>query len=116
MKSAGCEVAFFHRKGFHNIGVLNDRDQHKLVIIGGDIAFVGGHCIKDEWLGGPEDGKHHSDISLRLRGPIVRSIQSAFAENWIAETGPRLSATTSFPSRGQSMRSGVQWRAAWMSA
>lgn len=87
MEEAGCHVVFFHRKGFHNIGVLNDRDHRKLAIMDGRVAFVGGHCIKDEWLGCPEDGEHYGDVSVRLRGPIVCSVQSAFAENWIAETG-----------------------------
>ena len=97
MEEAGCKVVFFHRKGFHNIGVLNDRDHRKLAIIDGRLAFVGGHCIKDEWLGSPEDGKHYGDISVRLRGPIVRSIQSAFAENWIAETGMLFMGDKVFP-------------------
>jgi len=97
MKEAGCTVEFFHRKGIHNIGVLNDRDHRKLAIIDGGIAFVGGHCVKDEWLGSPDDGKHYGDISVRLRGPIVGSIQTAFAENWIAETGMLFLGETVFP-------------------
>lgn len=97
MEEAGCSVVFFHRKGFHNIGVLNDRDHRKLAIIDGCVAFVGGHCVKDEWLGGPDDGEHYGDISVRLRGPIVRAIQSAFAENWIAETGMLFVGDDVFP-------------------
>jgi len=87
MKEAGCCVVFFHRKTLRNIGVLNDRDHRKLVVIDGREAFVGGHCIVDHWLGDAEDGKHFADVSLRLRGPIVHSVQSAFSENWIEETG-----------------------------
>ena len=97
MEEAGCHVVFFHRKGFHNIGVLNDRDHRKIAIIDGRVAFVGGHCIKDEWFGSPEDGKHYGDISVRLHGPIVRSIQSVFAENWIAETGTLFLGDEVFP-------------------
>ena len=97
MKEAGCKVAFFHRKRFHNIGVLNDRDHRKLAIIDGRVAFVGGHCIKDEWLGDPQDGEHYGDISVRLLGPIVGTIQSAFAENWIAETGTLFFGEDVFP-------------------
>lgn len=97
MEEAGCRVVFFHRKGFHNIGVLNDRDHRKLAIIDGRVAFVGGHCIKDDWLGSPDDGTHFGDISVRLRGPIVRNIQSAFAENWIAETGMLFMGDEVFP-------------------
>jgi cardiolipin synthase A/B len=97
MEEAGCSIVFFHRKGFHNIGVLNDRDHRKLAIMDGRVAFVGGHCVKDEWHGSPEDGEHYGDISVRLHGPIVRNIQSAFAENWIAETGMLFVGDEVFP-------------------
>jgi cardiolipin synthase A/B len=97
MEESGCDVVFFHRKGFHNLGVLNDRDHRKLAIMDGRVAFVGGHCIKDAWFGSPEDGEHYGDLSVRLHGPIVRCIQSAFAENWIAETGSLFVGEEVFP-------------------
>lgn len=97
MKDAGCKVAFFHDKRLRNIGVLNDRTHRKMVILDGREAFVGGHCIKDEWLGNPEDGEHFADISLRLRGPIVNSIQSAFSENWTGQTGELFVGDDVFP-------------------
>jgi cardiolipin synthase A/B len=87
MEEAGCRVVFFHEKTFLNIGVLNDRDHRKLVVIDGREAFVGGHCIVDTWLGDAQDSEHFGDISLRLGGPIVNSVQSAFSENWAGETG-----------------------------
>lgn len=97
MKDAGCKLVFFHRRSLHNIGVLNDRDHRKLAILDGRVAFVGGHCIKDEWLGEPEDGEHYGDISIMLHGPIVGCVQSAFAENWIAETGSLFIGDDVFP-------------------
>src|SRR5689334_7023018 len=87
MRDAGCRVVFFHERRLQNIGVFNDRDHRKLVVIDGREAFVGGHCIVDEWLGNAEDGKHYGDISLHLHGPIVHSVQGAFSENWAGETG-----------------------------
>jgi cardiolipin synthase A/B len=45
MREAGCKVAFFHDGALRNIGLLNDRDHRKLVVIDGHEAFVGGHCI-----------------------------------------------------------------------
>ena len=55
MREAGCHVKFFHKRSLRNIGVLNDRDHRKIVIIDGREAFVGGHCIVDSWLGDAED-------------------------------------------------------------
>ena len=97
MRDAGCRVVFFHERKLQNIGVFNDRDHRKLVVIDGREAFVGGHCIVDEWLGNAEDGKHNADISLHLHGPIVHSVQSAFSENWAGETGELFVGDDVFP-------------------
>jgi cardiolipin synthase len=97
MRDAGCRVVFFHERRLQNIGVFNDRDHRKLVVIDGREAFVGGHCIVDEWLGNAEDGKHNADVSLHLHGPIVHSVQSAFSENWAGETGELFVGDDVFP-------------------
>ena len=97
MRDAGCRVVFFHERRPRNIGVLNDRDHRKLVVIDGREAFVGGHCIVDAWLGNAEDGQHNADISLHLHGPIVHSVQSAFSENWAGETGELFVGNDVFP-------------------
>jgi cardiolipin synthase len=97
MEKAGCHVVFFHEIALRNLGVMNDRDHRKLVVIDGREAFVGGHCIVDSWLGDAEDSEHFGDISLRLHGPIVNSIQSAFSENWAGETGELFVGDDVFP-------------------
>jgi cardiolipin synthase A/B len=97
MQEAGCKFQFFHEKSLRNIGVLNDRTHRKLVVIDGREAFVGGHCIVDTWLGDAQDNEHFGDISLRLRGPIVHSVQSAFSENWAGQTGELFVGDEVFP-------------------
>ncbi len=97
MRDAGCRVHFFHKRALRNIGVLNDRDHRKLAVIDGREAFVGGHCIVDEWLGDAEDGKHYADVSVELHGPIVHSVQGAFSENWAGETGELFTGDDVFP-------------------
>jgi cardiolipin synthase len=97
MREAGCTVWFFHKRSLRNLGVLNDRDHRKMVIIDGREAFVGGHCIVDEWLGNAEDGQHNGDVSVRLHGPIVHSVQGAFSENWVGETGELFVGDDVFP-------------------
>jgi cardiolipin synthase len=68
-----------------------------MVIIDGREAFVGGHCIVDEWLGDAEDGQHYADVSVRLHGPIVHSVQGAFSENWAGTTGELFIGDAVFP-------------------
>ena len=53
-------------KAFRNIGVLNDRDHRKIVVIDGREAFVGGHCIVDSWLGDAEHHEQFADVSVHL--------------------------------------------------
>lgn len=97
MREAGCKLKFFHKHSIYTIGVVNDRDHRKIVILDGREAFVGGHCVTDEWLGDAEDHQHFADISVRLHGPIVHSIQGAFSENWGGETGELFVGEDVFP-------------------
>ena len=87
----------FHHRHIRNIGVMNERDHRKLVVIDGSVGFVGGHCIVDSWLGDAEDNEHFADVSVRLRGPIVNAVQSAFSENWAGETGELFVGDDVFP-------------------
>jgi cardiolipin synthase len=97
MREAGCKVAIFHDGTFRNIGLLNDRDHRKLVVIDGREAFVGGHCIVDAWLGNAEDHQHNADISVRVQGPIVNTLQGVFSENWIGESSELFGGEDYFP-------------------
>jgi cardiolipin synthase len=94
---AGCKLAWFHPWRIWNIGVFGERDHRKIAVIDGRIAFVGGHCIVDSWLGDAEDSDHFADVSVRLRGPIVHAIQGAFSENWVGVTGELFMGDDVFP-------------------
>ena len=48
MREAGCRVVFFHRRSWRNIGVLNDRDHRKLVVIDGRVGYLGGFGLAKE--------------------------------------------------------------------
>ena len=55
LRESGCRLVKFHRWHIRNIGVMNERDHRKLVVVDGRVALVGGHCIVDTWLGNAED-------------------------------------------------------------
>ncbi|MFP5246300.1 MAG: phospholipase D-like domain-containing protein, partial [Thermoanaerobaculia bacterium] len=94
---AGVKVHKYHPITWRNLGVLNNRDHRKIMIIDGRIGYVGGHCLVDNWLGNAEDKQHFRDISARVEGPVVAQLQSAFAENWIEETGEVPGGEAFFP-------------------
>jgi cardiolipin synthase len=97
MEAAGCEIAIYHPRTLKNIGVIAERDHRKIAILDGKIGWVGGHCIVDEWLGDAQDRHHVRDLSVRLRGPVVHAVQSAFSENWVEVTGKLFVGEDYFP-------------------
>jgi cardiolipin synthase len=97
LKQAGCRFSYFHRTRIRHIGVFNNRTHRKIAIIDGRVAFAGGHCIVDSWLGDAQDKQHFADVSIRLHGPIVGHLQSVFSENWVGHTGEMFVGDGVFP-------------------
>jgi cardiolipin synthase len=97
LRDAGATVNRYHVFGVGNLGVINNRDHRKLSNIDGRIAYVGGHCLVDTWLGNADDKQHFRDVTARVEGPVVGQVQSAFAENWIQETGEVPAGPEFFP-------------------
>jgi cardiolipin synthase len=97
MRAAGCELAIYHPRTLKNIGVLAERDHRKLCVLDGRVAWVGGHCVVDAWLGEAQDRQHVRDLSVRLRGPVVQAVQSVFSENWVEVTGKLFVGDDVFP-------------------
>ena len=98
LKKAGVKLARFHPWKVRNIGVMNKRDHRKIVVVDGRVAFVGGHCVVDEWGGSGYGSKGpYRDLSIRLCGPAVHQVQSAFSENWIEVTGELFAGDEYFP-------------------
>ena len=66
---------------------MNNRTHRKLLIVDGTVGMTGGVGIADQWTGNAQDPDHWRDTHTRVRGPIVRGLQGAFAENWLEATG-----------------------------
>lgn len=94
--TSGCRVEFFHKRSLRHLGMLNDRTHRKMVIIDGREAFVGGHCVVDHWIE-PIGRGGVADLSLRLHGPIVQTVQAVFSENWLGHTGEMFAGDAVFP-------------------
>jgi cardiolipin synthase A/B len=97
LRESGCKVTKFHPKRLRAIGVYNERDHRKIVVLDGRTALVCGHCIVDCWLGNGQDRDHWRDIAVRLRGPAVHAVQAVFSENWVEETGELFAGDDVFP-------------------
>ncbi len=97
MLAAGCQVRAFHPIRFSNLGRLNNRDHRKEIVIDGRVGYIGGYGFAKEWTGNGQDRDHWRDTGVRVEGPIVNRMQSAFCENWIEETGEIPAGLKYFP-------------------
>ena len=87
MGDAGVTFAYFRPPKPYAIRRVNNRTHRKLLIADGEVGMTGGVGIADQWTGHAQDPDHWRDTHVRVRGPIVRGLQGAFAENWLEATG-----------------------------
>jgi len=87
MDESGVTFAYFRPPKPYAVRRLNNRTHRKLLIADGEVGMAGGVGIADQWTGNAQDPDHWRDTHTRVRGPIVRGLQGAFAENWLEATG-----------------------------
>ncbi|MFS0878886.1 cardiolipin synthase [Metabacillus niabensis] len=68
---------------------LNYRNHRKLVIIDGQIGYVGGFNVGDEYLGLDPKFGYWRDTHLRIQGPAVFAIQTRFILDWNQATNKK---------------------------
>ena len=90
MRDAGVCVALFRKPHGYALRKINKRTHRKLLIADGRVGMTGGVGIAEEWTGDAQDPEHWRDTHVRVRGPVVRGLQGAFAENWLEATGDTL--------------------------
>jgi cardiolipin synthase len=89
MRDAGVEVRCGNPPRLDDpIGWIH-RDHRKLIVVDGELAFVSGLCIGQDWVGWPERGiPAWRDTGMAIRGPAVADVARAFAETWAAAGAP----------------------------
>ncbi len=70
---------------------FNLRNHRKVMVIDGNVGFIGGMNIGCEYVDGTDDGAWH-DMQTRLEGPVVRQIASLFVRDWFFATREHLDA------------------------
>ncbi|AOM82975.1 cardiolipin synthase [Salisediminibacterium beveridgei] len=80
---AGGQVGVFFPSKFPLINIrLNYRNHRKIVVIDGEIGYVGGFNIGDEYLGKSSKFGYWRDTHLRIRGEAVDPMQTRFILDW----------------------------------
>jgi cardiolipin synthase len=83
LSSAGAQIfPFRSSRGWHSRFQLNFRDHRKITVIDGEVGFIGGLNIGDEYMGRSTRFGRWRDTHLKLSGPAVLEVQLVFLENW----------------------------------
>ena len=61
---------------------MNLRNHRKVLVVDGRVGFTGGMNVRDDFLPAPGDRPPYMDLQVRVEGPVVAHLQSAFAEDW----------------------------------
>ncbi len=77
-----------------NLDSLGHIDHRKMIVVDGQIGWIGGAGIEDHF----EDGRFH-DLFLRLEGPVVSQLQLVFLASlrWLGGSAPAGDIAAFFP-------------------
>lgn len=97
MKDNGIEIEPFLPVVFPVLtSHVNYRNHRKIVVIDGEIGYVGGMNVADRYLdGGKFD--HWQDLHIRIRGKGVQGLQSSFLLDWYYAHKTYISSRIYFP-------------------
>ena len=97
LREAGVEVVKYHSIFWLDPRRYNHRTHRKLLIVDGNIAFLGGVGIADEWTGNADSPQHWRDNHYEVTGPVVAQLQAIFMANWLKTRGSVLHGADYFP-------------------
>ena len=98
LRAAGCRIASYQAIRWYSLQRINNRTHRELLVVDGQVAFVGGAGVAD-WWAEPQAGRSRPwrDTMARIEGPIVSAIQGVAAENWLECCGEILTGHDFFP-------------------
>jgi cardiolipin synthase len=74
----------------------NNRTHRELIVIDGQVAFIGGAGVADQWWPGIKKQAPWRDTMFKVTGDAVRFLQSSFIENWLESSGEILAGKKYF--------------------
>jgi cardiolipin synthase A/B len=98
MTDAGIEAYPFMPVRFPSLtNKINYRNHRKIVVIDGEIGFMGGLNIADRYVEGVEELGIWRDTHLRLEGESVSSLQAIFLVDWFFVSDEKVGGDEYFP-------------------
>jgi phosphatidylserine/phosphatidylglycerophosphate/cardiolipin synthase-like enzyme len=96
LRQAGGHAQVFNPPTFSAMFGWVRRNHRKLLLIDGEVAFIGGLCIGQAWES-VRGGRAWRDTAVELRGPAVALAERSFAESWAVANGQHDQAILSEP-------------------
>ena len=93
---AGGHARWFHPLRWNNWPRANNRTHRELIVIDGQVGFIGGAGVADQWWHGIKKQAPWRDTMFKVTGDAVRFLQSSFIENWLESSGEILAGEKYF--------------------
>ena len=87
LEAAGAEIKWVNPIVSFQIEEANYRTHRKALVVDGEVAFIGGMGIADQWLHDQKDNPKWRDTMVEMHGPVVADVEAAFNQNWIVVAG-----------------------------
>jgi cardiolipin synthase A/B len=89
IRAGGVEVRAYNPPRLDSPFAWISRDHRKMLAVDGQIGFVAGLCVGDQWAGDPARGiEPWRDTGVQIQGPAVADVEAAFADLWAALGDP----------------------------
>jgi cardiolipin synthase len=84
---AGGRVSSFRAPSLTSWMRVHRRNHRRSIVIDGEVGYIGGMGIADQWLGDAQDPEHWRDMMFRVTGPMAQRLQAAFVAPWVSASG-----------------------------
>jgi cardiolipin synthase len=95
--AAGGRLEWYHPLRWDTWPRINNRTHREILVVDGEIGFIGGAGYADHWYKGRKRNPKWRDTVWRVTGNAVTGLQSTFCENWLEASGEILTGKEYFP-------------------
>lgn len=95
-KKAGGKAEFYNRPTWNRLPHFNNRTHRELLVVDGQVGFIGGAGIADHWYKAAPNRPRWRDTMVQVKGDAVPNLQASFVENWLESCGELLTGPEYF--------------------
>ncbi|WP_136607202.1 cardiolipin synthase [Paenibacillus dokdonensis] len=90
MSEAGVQVVAYGSSKAFFLSRVNYRNHRKIVVVDGNVGFIGGLNVGDEYLSRSSAYGFWRDTHMSVKGEAVRTLQIIFLQDWHYMTGEQV--------------------------